>query len=422
MVNHTIIVAYGMFPYQRVIGGSTRALGFYQSIIDSGYKAVIFSAQRNEKSGYFGFNVPQNTIYLKFPKAYNFLALKSDSVGNVNIKNRSSIFRKYLKVLQNEIGFRDLSILLSRNLEEEIKSKYFEGYRNIIYTAPPYWLVSSVMKIKKIYGSKINVILDIRDSWTKHMSYYTKGLSRIKDRKIRFDALKHSDAITCATLGIKDELNKSLQSLNIQKQVTLIENGYFLKDKYYMEKSLIKKTDKPLLLFSGSKDFEGCNQNILNNFLETIEILRHNCIFDVVFCGNINKSKYFTFLEKQKIIKSIVLPHKKLLKLLKRATILMVINEDIHIRSEVMRSKTYEYIAAKKPILVVGYPNSPVWNLVRDLRIGEVADIRDKEQIKNSIIKLLKEQENEFKYPLDENKIFQFSREYNNKKLLLLLK
>jgi len=412
-----------MFPFQRVIGGSTRALGFYETIELSGQKAQIISAKKRFESGTFGFKIPKNTIYLDYPLIFRTLISSSSTGSNWSGANTSSLGRAIVKKMINYSGLRDVSILISKRIAKLI-SFYMENQEklNLVCTCPPYWLLSGVVKSKSLYGDKLNFILDIRDSWNSMLSNYSRGLSKVVDSRIKRSVMDSCDHICCATEGMKIEIDSMTKSLS--KKAIVVENGFFVDDYSFMNAIEYSRSAIPRFIFGGSLDFTDKRNSSLRNVLNAFEKLRiAGMQFRVLFLGNIRENDQFKDLREKGVVAAKIVDHLEYLEHLKKADFLLNVTPNDERGFEAMGSKTYEYIAAKKPIVALTQNGSPLSKLITKLGIGVVADINDEQEVFSCLLKMItdfKDDRLNLCVP-NEEQIMSYSRESQNRKLLELL-
>jgi len=87
--------------------------------------------------------------------------------------------------------------------------------------------------------------------------------------------------------------------------------------------------------------------------------------------------------------------------------------------NEQIPAKAYEYIRARKPVIALTDEKGDTAQLLKDLGIGLIAALEDKEEIKQIILKIEKACK-EFKV-LDDPQVEKFSRQNGTKELAELL-
>ena len=118
-----------------------------------------------------------------------------------------------------------------------------------------------------------------------------------------------------------------------------------------------------------------------------------------------------------KIINTV--PYLKNLEYMKKSDYLLVIDARSNKPSVFQPAKTIDYLGAKKPILAITTKTGQTAERILSLQVGEVANIDDIEDIKNKIIKMYKNwQNNNSKYIINDYKIEPYNVKNASKKLI----
>jgi len=97
---------------------------------------------------------------------------------------------------------------------------------NLIISGPPHSMQLAGLWLKKKFGSKINLIVDYRDSWNSRKAFrknipILQSLNEYIERKI----LRGAESITNVSSVAINDLRKMNKDL-VSKQMLLIRNGY----------------------------------------------------------------------------------------------------------------------------------------------------------------------------------------------------
>ncbi len=211
--------------------------------------------------------------------------------------------------------------------------------------------------LKKI--TTVKWVADFRDEWTK--SPFFKFSTPIHKKIIQFlekRILESADVVTT----ISTELTNQYQEiLGVQKEKFLtISNGF---DQSDFKGLKVSPPTKNFFRFVHAGSLYGSRQ--ANIFLETLEELKL-------------KNVKVEFLEK--------LPHHQALEKLLAADVLLLFLSPQD-SPAVMTGKIFEYLAARKPILALAPDHSGAAQLIKKLKVGQVAHPLDKKAIKEKIHK-----------------------------------
>lgn len=238
--------------------------------------------------------------------------------------------------------------------------------------------------------TKVKWVADFRDEWTKSpnfkpFSLIHRTINQFLERKF----LKNADVITTISYG----LTKSYQEIfpqNIQKFQT-ITNGFDSQD-FPDQKKISPKENFMKIIYTGS--LYGRRQP--ENLISAVKSINSNIKLELIGQGR-------------------KLHHLKAIEKLFSADVLVLIlaSQDGH---SVLTGKIFEYLAARKPILALAPARSGAAQLIRQLKVGEIADPDNIVQIKEKIKKMYQKwQNNSLKIP--EVNIQAYNRKNLTKKL-----
>ena len=299
--------------------------------------------------------------------------------------------------------------------------KYLERntYQAIITTGPPHSVHLIGQKIKKSYP-KIQWIADFRDPWTE-IEYHDKMLlsnwAHHRHLKLESEVLKEADVITT----VSETWAQNFRNKGADK-VEVIINGFDEAD--FME---FESRDSSKFSISHIGTMVG-DRWVETFWLAVKEIISENVEFaqdltirilgrtDEIIWSGIDRLELMDYVENLGI-KS----HKKAIDEMANASILLLIINRVEANSKGrLTGKIYEYIAAKKPILLIGPENGDAAKLVVQDGFGLAVGYDDKLKIKSAILEFYnnwREKEKEF---LGKD-ISKFSRRYAAGELIKLL-
>ena len=298
--------------------------------------------------------------------------------------NRFALLRKGLSLVEIMFGYY-LSIL------DRHRSIYFEAkeylknneVEAIITTGEPFILFLHGLQLKRQFG--IKWVADYRDGWYfNHIRTLQKDVFNkiIRNWELRIErkVTQHADLI----VTVDPEMAERLSEL-VAKKVEVVYNGFW--DFHNIES--VKSNENELIINHTGTLTSGQQ---LELFLDALkELYTDKKIEEGKFCFNLIGLEYFPEQMKRlmpydDLIGRIVfttprLPKEVAINLNSRADYLLNFTDP---NLSAIYAKTYDYIATKKPILVVPGDKKLLENLVIENKLGFV--LNSKEEIKTFLI------------------------------------
>lgn len=302
--------------------------------------------------------------------------------------NRFSIIRKGLSFVEITLGY--YISLLDRHRSIYIEAKEYLKNNQvdiIITTGEPFILFLHGLRLKRRFGVKW--VADYRDGWffnhirTLQKDFFNK-IIRNWELKIEKKVTKRADLIVTVDPEMAERL-----SVLLTKKVEVVYNGFW--DFHKLEQP--KKNEYELIINHTGTLTPGQQ---LELFLDVIQQLYQNKkIEEGKFRFNLVGLEYFPEQMKRLIpytnlLGKIVfttprLPKEEAIKLNTQADYLLNFTDP---NLSAIYAKTYDYIATKKPILVVPGDKKLLENLVVENKLGFV--LNSKEEIKTFITNPIK--------------------------------
>lgn len=302
--------------------------------------------------------------------------------------NRFSLLRKGLSFVEITLGY--YIFLLDRHRSIYIEAKEYLKNNEVdavITTGEPFILFLHGLRLKRKFGVKW--VSDYRDGWyLNHIRTLQKDIFNKTIRNweliIEKKITKHADLI----VTVDPEMAERLSAL-LAKKVEVVYNGFWKFHK--LEQS--KKNECELIINHTGTLTRGQQ---LELFLDTLmELYTDKKIEAGKFCFNLIGLEYFPDQMKRLVpyndlMGEIVfttprLPKEEAIKLNARADYLLNFTDP---NLSAIYAKTYDYIATKKPILVVPGDKKLLENLVIENKLGFV--LNSKEEIKTFLTNPLK--------------------------------
>ncbi|MEP7234688.1 MAG: glycosyl transferase family 1 [Ignavibacteriota bacterium] len=390
--NTVLVIAYYFPPMG--LSGVQRTLKFVKYLSDFGWNPIVLTT-------------PDDTPYYAFDET--LLSEIEDQISNGNIKiyrteadpslTRASKKGKQLKLQaqwwqrlrsrlaqvirqpDSRIGWKDLAI---KKAEEIFRDHKIDA---IFSTAPPYTDFLIAKELKDRYN--VPYLLDYREAWVYNpvLNFYLTPLHRKKARKMEYEALRASDAITTANRKMKEVLLSNYMFLD-WNDVTILHQGYDLEDieKAKLLAANLVKPDTFTLTYSGAF-FPGRTPK---PFLQAVkaaiaEIPELGGCLELQFVGVLQK-EYKKLIKKMKLERNVLelgyLPHLDSVAQLMASDVLwMTLYEDYS-----APGKMYEYFGTGKPILGLVVKDGYTEKMLTEYGNAKLAEPDDVGAIKRCLI------------------------------------
>lgn len=331
--------------------------------------------------------------------------------------NNPSLLDKILRFVRGNlfipdarVGWNKYALQLAKQIirEHEIDT--------IITTSPPHSTQLIGLQLKQEFG--IKWIMDIRDPWTE--IYFMKDLYRLKwaqrkDIRLEKECVIHSDSI----LMVSNQLVKLYQSkyTDYSNKFEVIPNGYD-EDDFKQLRSTIEP-DPFTISYIGNLS----HQYPTKGFIEAAKLLlldpSKNYRFRFVGAAD---AKFKQTVRDEGIEYAFEfipnVPHAEAIKYMLKSSVLLLIIPDVPENNGILTGKLFEYLAAHRPIVLLGPENGDAEKIVKQCRSGagirysRVSDIADCIYRYTSQISI-----SDFITHVDSNKVMNFSRKAQAEKL-----
>lgn len=257
-------------------------------------------------------------------------------------------------------------------------------------------------------------IADFRDPWTQNM-HHTNARWRAKlEERLERQVLRESDCLLTVTQSFANNFKQKYPKEI--KKLEVIHNGYDREDYEQFNSGLSENISdgKFTLIYTGIF-YKERNPRMLLKAVE--ELLNEKVIpkerihlqFAGVFDypGNHENMDCVRELGLEKVVEILGhLPHNKALQAMKKANVLMLVNDSHPESGNYIPGKLYEYMAIGHPILALSLPGEST-HIIKQYHLGEIVDPRSLEQMKSALLKLYQEwkkTEQDLKSNLNETK------------------
>ncbi|RBQ23101.1 hypothetical protein ALNOE001_11170 [Candidatus Methanobinarius endosymbioticus] len=246
------------------------------------------------------------------------------------------------------------------------------------------WPVTShiiAKDLKKEYNLKW--IADLRDLWNLNPYVKHTFIRNHFEKKLEIETFRYADVLTTTT-----ELStETLQKLHPNKQICTVMSGYDIED--ITENNIPKNNEKLNFTYAGSLYGGKRDPNLL--FKGIKQLIDEGKIFSSLISldfygdneGLENLAKEYNIEEIVNIHGSI--PHKEVLEKQKETQALLLLSWNNKNEKMFLPGKIYEYLAAKRPVLSIGYKEGSLKDLIEKTNIGY--HVSTLEQTKEALMK-----------------------------------
>ena len=293
----------------------------------------------------------------------------------------------------------------------------------IFSTAPPYtdFLIARDLKDK----FTVPYLMDYRDGWVDNpvLNFYLTPWHKKKARKIEYEAIRASDAITTANRKMKEVLLSNYFFLD-WNDVSILPHGF---DPADIEKAKLfapdlVRADTFRITYSGAFYVGRSPKSILEAAKQAIaEVPELGGCLELNFIGLLQK-EYTKLIRKYKLENNVTehgyLPHTETVAQLLASDVLwMTMSDDLS-----APGKLYEYFGTRKPILGLVPKESHAEKMLKDYGNATITEPDDVAAIKEALLmyyRLWKE----WKLPVADNEEFlkKYDRQFLSKELALQL-
>jgi glycosyltransferase involved in cell wall biosynthesis len=265
----------------------------------------------------------------------------------------------------------------------------------VITTGPPHSMHLIGLGLKLKYN--IKWIADFRDPWTKIDYYQDLPLTRMADYRHKYlenEVLHHADYIITVSPGMTNEF----LSTGIKNVIT-ITNGFDEEQ----GKTINPESGGFTILHLGSMPRSRNPENlwkVLSEMVKNYPIFASQLKISLI--GKVDlrvklSIKHFE-LDKYVIIEDFI-PHDQTVRILSRATVLLLCINNTHNAKSILTNKFYEYLSVGRPILAFGPVDGDASVILSETGAGNIFEYDNTIGLKNHLLTLFE------KYSQDDLKV-----------------
>lgn len=211
-------------------------------------------------------------------------------------------------------------------------------------------------------------IADLRDLWNLNPYIHHTAIRRHFEKKLEIKTFENADVLTTTTPLAKE----TLQTLHPTKKIISVVSGYDPEE--YENITRTECSDKLTLMYAGSLYAGKRDPSILfqaiNELINEKKIIKDEITVD--FYGDTTNLKDLS--EKYDLSSNVgihgKISHDEVLQNQANSDVLLLISWMNRNEKMFIPGKVYEYIASKKPILSIGYPEGSLKELIEKTNIG----------------------------------------------------
>ncbi|MDI6602616.1 MAG: glycosyltransferase [Patescibacteria group bacterium] len=340
-----------------LIEASPRIPGISKYLFEFGWQAIILTGRLAEgiNSKVKVVKTPYSNIVLSFKKKFG-LNEKKELQEQIGIplflrKKKKSIIDKLINLVKEIIAYPDelknwkpIAVKFANEVLEK------EKIDAIISSSSPVTVHMIAKELKKKY--KIPWIADLRDLWTQNHYYQYSRVRKFFEQKLELETLKDADAL----VTVSPIWTSRLKELHKRDTVYSVTNGF---DPEKMNTSSVNLTEKFTITYTGRVYAEKQSPSklflALKDLITTGKINRNE--IEVRFYGPKKEwlEKEIEDYELSPIVKQCgLIPRSVSFQKQRESQILLLLNWEDYREKGCYPLKTFEYLAARRPILSIG--------------------------------------------------------------------
>jgi glycosyltransferase involved in cell wall biosynthesis len=426
--NTVLIIAYYFPPMG--LSGVQRTLKFVKYLPQFGWKPIVLTTP--EDTPYFAFDETLLDDLKEDIASGKVVVYRTEADPSLKRIQKKGLLMKLprrgwqrlrSKIMQifrqpdSRIGWKDIAV---RKAEEIFANHHIDA---IFSTAPPYTDFLVARDIKTKYD--VPYMMDYRDPWVDYpkMNFYLTRFHKKKARKMEYESLRASDAITVANRKMKEILLSNYLFLDWNDVVTLPQ-GF---DPVDMESAALiapslAKPDVFKVTYAGIFYLLGTPKAFLEAAKDAItENPELGGCLELHFIGVLQK-EYQKLIKKLKLDGNVIehgyMPHGETVAHLLSSDVLWMTTPD----DLAAPGKLYEYFGTRKPILGLVPKGSYIERILNEYGNAKLAEPDHVSAIKEALLEYYRLWK-EWKLPVasDEEFLKKYDRQLLSKELALQL-
>ena len=248
----------------------------------------------------------------------------------------------------------------------------------IIATGPPFSSLMLGAALAK--SSKLPLILDYRDEWGISNAYWENKqhswFSNMIQKRMQFSAVRAAEVLLATTPSSAKELERTAEAADSRARTSFIYNGFdpddFCKQNWHETRiNYGNGINRCRLAFVGTLWNLNPIGPVVDGLLRLWEVRPDLAArLEIVFAGR-RTAEQDAELDRLaetaiKIVRQPFMAHDEAVRLMHDADALLLLNADKPETHRIVNAKTFEYMAARRPIFVVA-PKGDLWDVTASL-------------------------------------------------------
>jgi glycosyltransferase involved in cell wall biosynthesis len=386
-----LIISHEFPPYHNVIGGMIRMLKLAEFLSNRGHRITIIAAGGQE-CGYFGYERLISDLDVHYIPRLLRKARNIQRIGDCEGKppRGEGKARLWLKSIMRDLIVPDINVLsVFAFFREALQIIESSGARNIIISSPPHSMQLVGVLLKRKFGASLNVIADFRDSWnTRDIFCKRNPISSRINLACERAVLKSCDHLLYVSEPMIRKIGDRI--LDVSKKSTLVMNGFdpsMCPALATLPASRIGAGDHLRISHFGS--INTYQRKYRNPEVLFRAILKTRLPIKVALYGHVDVDEHWRELMGDRLEVHGNLEHREAVAAMARQDLLLFLHTRKEDSDEIISGKLFDYMLARRPVLVVGPPAMEVSRIVRGLGLGYCLDVSDADAVEQGLTNIV---------------------------------
>lgn len=404
-------------PYHDMLGAMVRMLKLAEYLKENGCEVHVLTCAGSDH-GYLGYEATLRELkvhYVGTPAIPPKRNRDADPLSREHTEGRASLA---VKAVVRDLVVPDISVVtvpaLYRAALDIVRRN---GIQNVLVSSPPHSMQLVGLLLKRKLGSRVNLLADFRDSWNSRRMFSKRNpASRMLNHWCEREVLKHADHILYVSRPMLDKMN--LRFFDVSEKATLVMNGF----DPAMRPEAAAPRPVGTTLTIGHFGAINAYQRIYRDpepFFKAIS--RAGLPIRVVMYGPVDWQPEWTRLLGDRLTANGSVGHHQAVAAMRQTDLLLFLHTQKEDSDEVVSGKLFDYMLARRPILVVGPPEMEATRMVKENNLGYCLDAFDPEGLVSGLRRIHADWAAGGMPDLLEADISRFSRESQYEKVLGLL-
>lgn len=401
-----------------MIGGMIRMIKLADFLRRRSCQVTVLAAS-GPNHGYCGYEdlVKQlNVVYVANPvKA----APGVQPRGNANQSRvTESNLRLRAKAVVRDLIVPDIAVFsVLRFYRAAVTAIQSHGIRHVLISSPPHSMQLVGWLLKRRLGDAITVISDYRDSWNCQVMFAKRNpVSHALNLRCERATLKSADYLLYVSDPILKKINR--QFFDVSTKAIRVMNGF---DPAMQFREVPKYERRDVLTIAHFGSINAYQRSYRDPQALFAAIVKSRLPINVALYGPVDCPEIWQQTMGAALELHGNLPHDAAVTAMMQSDVLLFLHTVSAGSDEIVSGKLFDYILARRPILVVGPGEMEVVRIVAEARLGYCLDVGDPDGMQAGLEKLYDDWANDRLPELAARDISGFSRDLQYEQVLKLL-